>query len=50
MMQCVTCNKIPIFVPRLKSSERTSIFMKQKKIPIDFETKNIDSFLYEIKA
>jgi hypothetical protein len=50
MMQCVTCNNLSLFVPRLKSFEKTSILMKQEKIPNVFETRNIDSFLYEIEA
>jgi hypothetical protein len=53
MMQCVTCNKSSLFEPRLKALEKQgkpNILLEQEKFPNVLEVRDINSFLYEIKA
>jgi hypothetical protein len=56
MMQCLICNKSSLFVPKLNTLKKTrkrkisNILVEQEIFSSILETRNINSFLYEIEA
>jgi hypothetical protein len=53
MMQCVTCNNLSLFAPRLKILKKQRkykfILVEQTKTSNVLEMKNTNSFLYEFR-
>ncbi len=52
IVQCVTCNKSPLFAPRQKALEKKGkkTLMEQEKFPNVLVALSTNSFLYEIEV